>query len=144
MSEPDVSLEDVEFDPEAVRAARPKRRRARRREGALGADLVRELNRRPDVCVEKVQGTVAQGSGRPDLNGVVAVPRVGFGRMFKIELKDPDGHGPNPAQTAQLLRWQRAGALVGWATTFTEVDEILSRADDPHYAWTAGGGPGAP
>jgi len=56
--------------------------------------------------------------GTPDWVGVVA------GRCVVVEFKRP-GYSPTPAQLGQLRKWQRAGALAGWACTVEHVRQLL-------------------
>lgn len=115
-------------------------------ETTLQRRIVATLNARPGHQFRKLHIGPEDQKGQPDLYGCVTLP-TGLGRMVVIEVKSW-GPGyeprPQPAQDAALLEWQRAGALVGWATSMRQVDQILACLDDPAYRYAAGGGPGAP
>lgn len=73
-------------------------------------------------CVaENVSGNSAQ-SGRADINGCIN------GRSFRIELKVSDhGNVPSKKQLYDLLRWQKAGALVMVAYTIDDIKIVFRR-----------------
>lgn len=108
-------------------------------EGEVAAECLGWLKVQPQCAARKVQGTSAQGGGEPDLD------IVWRGRAVKIELKAP-GRGkryrPTDAQHQRLLDYQAAGALVGYATSLAQLQQILARADDPTYRYR--GQAGAP
>lgn len=87
--------------------------------------VLKELNSRPGHLFYKVhQGRY--GGGQPDIDGVV------YGRSVKIEMKAP-GNEPTARQMLVMRRWAKVGALVGWATSLEEVEELLSHLDDPDW-----------
>lgn len=129
----DDDLEDEVFE---ARIARPRPRATTpTSEGATTEEVLRSLNTRPAHRFQKMHQGAHSGSGEPDLDGCV------HGRCVKIEMKAP-GKRPSTKQNRRLLQWQEAGALVGWARSLDEVDQILDRIDDPTYRYT--GQPGAP
>jgi hypothetical protein len=71
----------------------------------------------------KIHGSRYQDAGEPDIDACV------MGRAVKVEAKLPGGK-PTAIQMARLRRWERAGALAGWATSVAEVDELLSHLGD--------------
>ena len=129
----DDDLEDEEF---AATIHRPRPRATRpASEGATTTEVLQALNARPGHHFQKMHQGAHSGSGEPDLDGCVD------GRCVKIEMKAP-GKQPTAKQNRRLLQWQQAGALVGWARSLDEVEQILDRTDDPTYRYT--GQPGAP
>jgi hypothetical protein len=86
-------------------------------------DLIRA---RPDGYARKVHASRYGNFGEPDIDACVS------GFAVKIEAKRP-GEQPGPAQFGALRRWQKAGALVGWATSIQHVEQILARVGDPTY-----------
>ena len=129
----DDDLEDEQF---VATIHRPKPRATRpASEGATTEEVLTELNTRPGHLFRKVHQGAFSGAGEPDLDGCLD------GRCVKIEMKAP-GKKPSSAQNRRLMQWQKAGALVGWARSLAEVDQILDQVDDPTYRYT--GQPGAP
>jgi hypothetical protein len=64
--------------------------------------------------------------GTPDWIGAVA------GRAVVVEFKRP-GYSPTPAQLGQLRKWQRAGALAGWADSVEHVRQLLDHLGEPGW-----------
>lgn len=56
--------------------------------------------------------------GNPDITGCLA------GRHIEIEVKLP-GKKPTKIQFAVMEKWERAGAIVGWATSLSEAQDII-------------------
>jgi hypothetical protein len=145
-SDQESAMDDEPFDDEELvdepfeaKIERARYRPASQSEGSLTEEVLRELNTRPGVLARKVHQAALSGSGEPDLD------ICAHGRCVKIELKVAGGSrktAPTPKQHRRLLQWQQAGALVGWATSMREVDEILLRLDDPTYRYN--GQAGAP
>lgn len=132
-------LEDAPFSAHIERAS--KHRPASESESELARTVLADLNARPGHFFRKVHQGAASGSGEPDLDGCVR------GRTVKIELKVAGGtrkNVPTDKQHRRLLQWQAAGALVGWATSLRQVDEILARLDDPTYRYNGQAGAPAP
>lgn len=147
-AEDDWELQDETFDPEAVRERHPRKGSARNRgeggqsEAGLVTETLNALNSRTGVRAQKITPGPSGGAGEPDIDGC-ALTRWGVGRTFKIELKVGNKR-PTKVQTARLLQWQESGALVGWATSLDEVDQILALVNNPDYRWTPDMGSGAP
>lgn len=74
----------------------------------------------------KVHGSRFQDAGEPDIDACVD------GRAVKIELKMP-GQEPTPVQYGSMRRWESSGALAGWATSLSEVDDLLSHVSDRRW-----------
>lgn len=90
-------------------------------ESSLQSDALAYLNSLPQCVAENVSGNSSQ-SGRPDINGCFR------GRSFKIELKVLDrGNTPTKKQLFDLLRWQKAGAIVMVAYTLKDVKSIFTK-----------------
>lgn len=133
--------DDLDDESFAARIERARYRPATESESSLAETVLSDLNARPGVVARKVHQGAASGSGEPDLDICY------HGRCVKIELKVAGGTrkpGPTAKQHRRLLQWQDAGALVGWATSLQEVDEILARADDPTYRYDGQAGAPAP
>jgi hypothetical protein len=62
-------------------------------------------------------------NGTPDLLGCVG------GRMVAVEVKRP-GEKPRPDQFGELRRWQKSGALVGWACAEQDIRDLLEHVED--------------
>lgn len=95
------------------------------------------LNSQPDTIARKVHQTAVTGGGEPDIDA------CSRGRCIKIEVKRVGAPPPPPRQIARLARWQRAGALVGWATSVEHVQELMQHVDDRSWINPLTG-PGAP
>lgn len=122
--------DDLEDDEFCARIARPQRARTSpQSETATTAEVLKDLNARPEHHFQKMHQGSHSGSGEPDLDGCVR------GRCVKIEMK-ANPYRPSAKQNRRLLTWQKAGALVGWARSLDEVDAILSHLDDPTYRYT--------
>lgn len=136
--------EDFDAEPEdesPVRRTRPRNRhvtnpdpRRHRSEAAIQSSLIERLRSRG-------HGIVTTGSrflltGTPDIIACVD------GRTVVIEVKRP-GEKPVPAQLGQLARWQRAGALAGWATSEEDLDALLVHLHDRDWLndFASPGGP---
>lgn len=133
--------DDLDDAPFAARVQRARYRPATGSESSLAEEVLAELNARPGHFFRKVHQGAASGSGEPDLDGCV------HGRCVKIELKVHGGsrkNAPTAKQHRRLLQWQAAGALVGWATSMQEVDELLARLDDPTYRYDGQAGAPSP
>lgn len=77
------------------------------REGNFQDSVLDYLNSIPGCIAENVSGNESQ-SGRPDITGCYK------GRMFKLELKQPDNkYEASLKQLLELRRWRRAGCVVG-------------------------------
>ncbi|GAC1521769.1 MAG: hypothetical protein NVS3B1_06410 [Marmoricola sp.] len=87
-------------------------------------NMIRDLPEPSSVF--KVHGGKFQEVGQPDLIACIR------GRFVGIEVKLPGGE-PTGVQMGCLRRWEKAGALAGWATSLADVDDLLSHLDD--YAW---------
>ena len=131
-----IVADDLEDEAFEARIHRPKPRATRPvGETATTEDVLQTLNTRAGHRFQKMHQGIHSGSGEPDMDGCV------WGRCVKIEMKAP-GKRPSAKQNRRLLQWQEAGALVGWARSLDEVEQILARIDDPTYRYT--GQPGAP
>lgn len=77
------------------------------RESSFQSTVLDYLNKIPGCMAENVSGDASQ-SGRPDINGCYK------GRMFKLELKQPDNkYEASLKQNIELRRWKNAGCVVG-------------------------------
>ena len=77
------------------------------RESNFQGSVLDYLNSIPGCIAENVSGDGSQ-SGRPDINGCYK------GRMFKLELKQPDNkYEASLKQLLELRRWRHAGCVVG-------------------------------
>jgi hypothetical protein len=97
--------------------------RRTRKESAIVAEILAYLNGLPRSVARKVHQDAISGGGEPDIDACVR------GRTLKLEVKRP-GETPTGRQRKRLEHWQRAGALVGWATSLAEAAQIVDRADD--------------
>ncbi len=99
------------------------------KESSFQSQVLVYLNSIHGCVAENVSGNSAQ-SGRADINGCVN------GRSFRIELKVLDhGNVPSKKQLYDLLRWQKAGALVMVAYTMEDI-KLVFRKDGsilPHF-----------
>lgn len=95
----------------------------RQREAALSAAIIRWLNAQPGTLAVKEHVTVYSQAGEPDIRGVVS------GRAFFIEVKLPGKEATlRPAQAHRLALWERAGAVVGVATSVEQAAQIWGAA----------------
>lgn len=79
------------------------------RENGFQSWVLNYLNSIPGCQAENVSGDATQ-SGRPDILGCFR------GRMFKIELKQPDNeYQASIKQILELRRWSNAGCVIGVA-----------------------------
>lgn len=77
------------------------------RESNFQDSVLDYLNSIPGCIAENVSGNESQ-SGRPDITGCYK------GRMFKLELKQPDNkYEASLKQLLELRRWKNAGCVVG-------------------------------
>lgn len=91
------------------------------KESSLQSQALVYLNSINGCVAENVSGNSAQ-SGRADINGCIK------GRSFRIELKVPDhGNVPSKKQLYDLLRWQKAGALVMVAYTMEDIKLVFRK-----------------
>lgn len=65
-------------------------------------------------------------NGTPDLLGCVD------GRMVAVEVKRV-GESPRADQMGELLKWRKAGALVGWVCDEQELRDLLEHLDDREW-----------
>lgn len=144
LDDPDAAgMVDEGYDPDAVRDRRKTRRSRRpRSESALARDLVNYLNGLPGWWARKIQATAATGPGIPDIHAT-GLTTFGVGRAVWVEVK-VGAERPTAVQNRTMLLLQAAGALVGYATSVTELEEIIAHLDDPDYRWSPEHGPGAP
>lgn len=90
-------------------------------ESSLQTKVLKYLNSLPDCIAENVSGNARQ-SGRADINACYQ------GKCLKIELKDGDtDYKATKQQKLYLLKWQKAGAIVGVCRTLDEVKEFMER-----------------
>jgi hypothetical protein len=95
-------------------------------ETAITAGCLLWLNAQPRTYAWKLHtGPLGKG-GHPDIDGCTD------GRSIKIEMKRP-GEKPDPRQRGRLESWRAAGALVGWATSLEEVQQIYAHRHDPKW-----------
>lgn len=122
------------FEDEPVRAAPPRARSVS--ESTIVAGIVRHIKGLTGAHAMKVHGGAFGHVGEPDIDACVN------GRSVKIEVKRP-GYEPTDAQFGALRRWQAAGALVGWACSRADAEQLLAYAD--RRSWVNPlTGPGAP
>lgn len=77
------------------------------REAGFQSRVLEYLNSLPGCRAENISGDATQ-SGRPDINGCFR------GRMFKLELKQPDNkYRASKKQNLELRRWKNVGCVVG-------------------------------
>lgn len=133
MSQPDPDVPTVPMttmgklggEPAVIRAVKrvsPVNRTRRRSEADIQKGCVQLLNGRGYAIV--TTGSRYLPTGTPD---VLACVR---GRMVAVEIKRP-GERPEPAQVAQLRRWQNAGALAGWACSEEQLEQLLRHVEEP-------------
>lgn len=99
------------------------------KESSFQSQALVYLNSINGCVAENVSGNSAQ-SGRADINGCIN------GRSFRIELKVPDhGNTPSKKQLYDLLRWQKAGAIVMVAYTMEDIKLVFRRDGSilPHF-----------
>lgn len=91
------------------------------KESSIQSSVLEYLNSIKGCIAENVSGNSSQ-SGRADVNGAFN------GRAFKIELKVPDrGNIPTKKQLFELLRWQKAGAIVMVAYSLSDVKATFTK-----------------
>lgn len=76
-------------------------------EAALVRRVLRALNAMPQTRAVKMHGSRYGRVGDPDIWG------SSYGQIFLLEMKTP-GKKPRKSQLAELAKWRRAGATVGW------------------------------
>lgn len=74
------------------------------------------------LCLRKRHGTAFTTAGDPDITGCYR------GRHIEYEVKRP-GEQPRLNQHARMDEWRRAGAHVGWGTSWTEFIVWLRQID---------------
>lgn len=90
------------------------------KESSVQSSVLEYLNSLKGCIAENVSGNSSQ-SGRADINGCFRR------RAFRIELKVPDrGNTPTKKQLYELLRWQKAGAIVMVAYSLDNVKTIFT------------------
>lgn len=95
------------------------------KETSFQSSVLEYLNSIPYCMAENVSGDASQ-SGRPDINGCYK------GRMFKLELKQPDdGYEATLKQRTELRRWKNAGCVVGVIYSM----KALRRLFEVDYDW---------
>ena len=94
-------------------------------ESAIQSKVLEYMNSLPECIAENVSGNARQ-SGRADINGCYR------GRCVKIELKDPTdkGYTATNQQKLYLLKWKKAGALVGVCYSLEDVKKLLEKSDE--------------
>ena len=98
-------------------------------ESSLQAQVLKYLNSLPSCIAENVSGDSSQ-SGRSDISGCWKK------RAFRIELKVTDnGNKPSKKQLFELLRWQKAGAIVMVAYTLNDIKQVFKRSGFPCDGW---------
>lgn len=88
------------------------------REAQIVNSILKWLNSQPNTIARKRHGSAYSVKGDPDIDGCIN------GRSFAIECKQP-GETPRPIQVKRLSDWQRAGAVVGVATSLEEARQIV-------------------
>lgn len=87
-------------------------------EKAIERRILKWLNSLEGCWAHSRHGGMYDIKGNPDITGCLN------GRRIEIEVKQP-GQKPTPIQFAVMRKWEKAGAVVGWATTIEEAKEIL-------------------
>ena len=89
-------------------------------ESSIQSKVLKYLNSLPGCIAENVRGNASQ-SGRADINACYK------GHCIKIELKDPedDGYDITQQQSLYLLKWKKAGAIVGKCYSVDDVKKLL-------------------
>lgn len=99
------------------------------KESSLQSEVLQYLNSIRGCIAENVSGNSSQ-SGRSDVNGCLN------GRSFKIELKVPDrGNTPTKKQLFELLRWQKAGAIVMVAYSLKDIKAVFTKTGVSCDGW---------
>ena len=82
--------------------------------------VLKYLNSIPGCIAENVRGNASQ-SGRADINACYK------GHCIKIELKDPKdaGYDITQQQSLYLLKWKKAGAIVGKCYSVDDVKGLI-------------------
>lgn len=88
-------------------------------ETALVNKMIARIKAEPMSWARKVHGGAYSDTGEPDIDACVS------GRSLKVEVKMP-GARPTAIQLAALRRWERAGALAGWATSVPELEQLIA------------------
>lgn len=95
------------------------------KETSFQSSVLEYLNGLPGCMAENVSGDESQ-SGRPDINGCYN------GRMFKLELKQPDNrYKASLKQNLELRRWYNVGCVVGVVYSMSFLKLLFSQS------WTA-------
>ena len=89
------------------------------RETGFQSRVLEYLNSISGCRAENLSGDATQ-SGRPDINGCYK------GRMFKLELKQPDNkYEASTKQSLELRRWKNAGCVVGVIYSMTALKKLF-------------------
>lgn len=105
----------------------PATTRGERSERDITEQAIDWLKRQPATYAWKLFSGALGESGHPDIDGCSG------GRSIKIEMKRP-GKKPTPIQMARLRQWREAGAIVGWATSASQVQQLFAYSM-AHPAW---------
>ena len=90
-------------------------------ENSFQSSVLSYLNGLPGCRAENVSGNASQ-SGRPDINGCYR------GRMFKIELKQPDNkYKASKKQELELRRWRNCGCVVGVIYSMNSLKQLFEK-----------------
>lgn len=93
----------------------------RESEADITKKSIRWLKRQPATYAWKLFGSVMGETGHPDIDGCTG------GRSIKIEMKRP-GERPTAHQMARLRQWRETGAIVGWASSVEQVQQLVTYA----------------
>lgn len=94
--------------------------RAEKSESDITREAIEWLKRQtPTTYAWKLFSGALGESGHPDIDGCSG------GRSIKIEMKRP-GKRPTAIQMARLRQWREAGAIVGWATSVSQVQQLFA------------------
>lgn len=116
---------DEAFDGAARGRGLPPKPR-RKPESEIVLDAINHIRSLPDGYARKVHGGSMGNAGEPDVDACVR------GRACKLEAK-AGSNKPSTVQLAAMKRWAKAGALVGWFRTNTELQQLLDHLDEPEY-----------
>ena len=95
-------------------------------ESNFQSTVLEYLNSIPGCMAENVSGDASQ-SGRPDICGCYR------GRMFKIELKQPDNkYQTSLKQNIELRRWKNAGCVTGVAYSMSFIKWLFNQPWEDH------------
>jgi hypothetical protein len=118
----------AETEPEDEAYAPPPRRtrtRPRKSETDLVLECMTLIDGLDGGHCRKVHGGAMGNVGEPDLDIVL------HGRAAKLEAKRPESsEKPSAAQIGAMLRWRKAGALVGWFRSAQQMFDILDHSAD--------------